>query len=210
MHATTWANDPVNSPNHYTRSHPGMECIELTADTSFCLGNAIKYLWRYHGKGRPVEDLEKARWYLCRVIDHDEKIAWTRQQHVILDTLANNTSSSTPSPTIPPSPTPKRTHGRNSGKASPIRLSPASTASSNTKGTNNDQPQHLQHGLHDRCHRQRGLHATRRLHQRDHAHPTRHTRRHQNHHHPQGFTLAEHQIIREAIADALADHGEEL
>lgn len=52
MH-TTWANDPVNSPNHYTRSHPGMECIELTADTSFCLGNAIKYLWRYHSKGRP-------------------------------------------------------------------------------------------------------------------------------------------------------------
>ena len=68
MH-TTWANDPVNSPNHYTRSHPGMECIELTADTSFCLGNAIKYLWRHHSKGRPVEDLEKARWYLCRVID---------------------------------------------------------------------------------------------------------------------------------------------
>ena len=23
------ANDPVNSPNHYTRSHPGMECIDL-------------------------------------------------------------------------------------------------------------------------------------------------------------------------------------
>lgn len=89
MH-TTWANDPVNSPNHYTRSHPGMECIELTADTSFCLGNAIKYLWRYHSKGRPVEDLEKARWYLCRVIDYDEKIAWTRQQHAILDTLAND------------------------------------------------------------------------------------------------------------------------
>lgn len=71
-----------------------MECIELTADTSFCLGNAIKYLWRYHSKGRPVEDLEKARWYLCRVIDYDEKIAWTRQQHAILDTLAND-------PTIP-------------------------------------------------------------------------------------------------------------
>ncbi len=29
MRATTWANDPVNSPNHYTRSHPGMECIDL-------------------------------------------------------------------------------------------------------------------------------------------------------------------------------------
>lgn len=43
-----------------------------------------------HSKGRPVEDLEKARWYLCHVIDHDEKIAWTRQQHAILDTLAND------------------------------------------------------------------------------------------------------------------------
>ena len=89
MH-TTWANDPVNSPKHYTDSHPGMECIDLTADTSFCLGNAVKYLWRYKAKGRIIEDLEKARWYLCRVIDHDEKIAWTRQQHAILDALAND------------------------------------------------------------------------------------------------------------------------
>lgn len=28
MHTTAWINDPVNSPNHYTRSHPGMECID--------------------------------------------------------------------------------------------------------------------------------------------------------------------------------------
>lgn len=83
----TWANDPVNSPNHYTRSHPGMECIELTADTSFCLGNCCKYLWRYKSKGRPVEDVEKARWYLCHVIDRCENIAWTRQQRDILTAL---------------------------------------------------------------------------------------------------------------------------
>ncbi len=91
MHATTWINDPVNSPNHYTRSHPGMECIELTADTTFCLGNCCKYLWRYHSKGRPLEDLEKARWYLCRVIDYGEKIAWTRQQYDILTALVAHT-----------------------------------------------------------------------------------------------------------------------
>ena len=66
----SWINDPVNSPKHYTDSHPGMECIDLTADTTFCLGNCCKYLWRYHSKGRPLEDLEKARWYLCRVIDY--------------------------------------------------------------------------------------------------------------------------------------------
>lgn len=35
----SWINDPVNSPKHYTDSHPGMECIDLTADTTFCLGN---------------------------------------------------------------------------------------------------------------------------------------------------------------------------
>ena len=70
----SWINDPVNSPKHYTDSHPGMECIDLTADTTFCLGNCCKYLWRYHSKGRPLEDLEKARWYLCRVIDEVKAI----------------------------------------------------------------------------------------------------------------------------------------
>lgn len=87
----SWINDPVNSPKHYTDSHPGMECIDLTADTTFCLGNCCKYLWRYHSKGRPLEDLEKARWYLCRVIDYGEKIAWTRQQYDILTALVAHT-----------------------------------------------------------------------------------------------------------------------
>lgn len=34
----SWINDPVNSPKHYTDSHPGMECIDLTADTTIKLG----------------------------------------------------------------------------------------------------------------------------------------------------------------------------
>ncbi|MCH9274982.1 DUF3310 domain-containing protein [Bifidobacterium amazonense] len=84
----SWINDPINSPKHYTDAHPGMECIDLTADTSFCLGNCIKYLWRYKAKSRPVEDLEKARWYLCRAIDRGETIAWTRLQRGILKKLA--------------------------------------------------------------------------------------------------------------------------
>ena len=44
----SWINDPVNSPKHYTDSHPGMECIDLTADTTFCLGNCCKYLSLIH------------------------------------------------------------------------------------------------------------------------------------------------------------------
>lgn len=78
-------------PNQCELLEVGMQVTDLTADTTFCLGNCCKYLWRYHSKGRPLEDLEKARWYLCRVIDYGEKIAWTRQQYDILTALVAHT-----------------------------------------------------------------------------------------------------------------------
>jgi hypothetical protein len=31
---------------------------------SFNLGNVIKYIWRASEKGAPVEDLQKALWYI--------------------------------------------------------------------------------------------------------------------------------------------------
>ena len=62
--------DPVNNPSHYT-SHPsGIECITVTEHMGFCLGNAIKYIWRAdlkHDDGG-LEDLKKARWYIDREI----------------------------------------------------------------------------------------------------------------------------------------------
>ncbi len=61
--------DPVNHPPHYT-SHPsGVECIQVTEHMGFCLGNAIKYIWRADEKGKSIEDLEKARWYITREIE---------------------------------------------------------------------------------------------------------------------------------------------
>ena len=63
--------DPVNHPSHYTSgpatcdycdSH--IECIEITRHMNFNLGNVIKYIWRADQKGKPVEDLEKAAFYL--------------------------------------------------------------------------------------------------------------------------------------------------
>jgi hypothetical protein len=57
-------NDPVNHPAHYT-SHPsGIETIEITRHLSFNLGNSIKYILRSPYKGRAIEDLQKAVWYL--------------------------------------------------------------------------------------------------------------------------------------------------
>jgi len=60
--------DTVNNPKHYT-SHPsGVECIEITEHMSFNLGNAVKYIWRASLKGKEIEDLRKARWYIDREI----------------------------------------------------------------------------------------------------------------------------------------------
>ena len=61
-------NDNVNHPKHYN-SHPsGVECIEITEHMNFCLGNAVKYIWRASLKGKEIEDLRKARWYIDREI----------------------------------------------------------------------------------------------------------------------------------------------
>jgi hypothetical protein len=53
-------NDPVRHPNHYC-SHPsGVETMQIAKHETFCIGNAMKYLFRYKHKGKPVEDLKKA------------------------------------------------------------------------------------------------------------------------------------------------------
>lgn len=59
-------NDNVKNPKHYT-SHPsGVECIQITEHMEFCIGNAIKYLWRAGLKLDKIEDLKKAKWYIER------------------------------------------------------------------------------------------------------------------------------------------------
>jgi hypothetical protein len=33
----------------------------------------MKYLWRYQYKGKPLEDLQKAKWYLEKLINAQKK-----------------------------------------------------------------------------------------------------------------------------------------
>ena len=73
MSNTTATADPVNRPTHYTRG--GIECIdaiEASLDDAgfrgFLKGNVLKYLWRFEHNKAPLQDLEKARWYLDRLI----------------------------------------------------------------------------------------------------------------------------------------------
>jgi len=64
--------DLVNRPPHYTAHPSGVECITIAEHMGFCLGNAVKYIWRADLKGRPLEDLYKARYYLDREIARRE------------------------------------------------------------------------------------------------------------------------------------------
>jgi hypothetical protein len=65
--------DNVNHPSHYTQG--AIECIDAIAEATkglfgieaVCTANIIKYVWRWKFKNG-VEDLEKAEWYLKRLI----------------------------------------------------------------------------------------------------------------------------------------------
>jgi hypothetical protein len=72
--------DVVNSPPHYKSG--GIEAIEgieasmePEAYAGYLKGNIMKYMWRYERKGKPIEDLKKARWYLDRLIGLRERKA---------------------------------------------------------------------------------------------------------------------------------------
>ena len=67
----------IEHPSHYT-SHPsGIECIEIAKYYDFCIGSAIKYLWRAglkseEGKStkeKEIEDLKKAITFIQFKID---------------------------------------------------------------------------------------------------------------------------------------------
>ena len=61
--------DPVNHPTHYNSSGAHckcgreIECIDITRNLGFNLGNALKYIWRSEHKNG-AEDIKKAIWYL--------------------------------------------------------------------------------------------------------------------------------------------------
>ena len=64
--------DLVNQPPHYKKNKvQAIKVIEAgLGDQGFqdyLLGQVFKYLLRFKHKGKPIEDLEKAEWYLKRL-----------------------------------------------------------------------------------------------------------------------------------------------
>jgi len=65
--------DEVNHPSHYKNgSVEAIDAIESALGPEqfkgYCIGNAIKYLYRWENKGGK-QDLEKARWYINRILE---------------------------------------------------------------------------------------------------------------------------------------------
>ena len=65
--------DNVNSLSHYL--HGKKETIDVIRDCmtddeyhGYLKGNVLKYVSRYKFKGEPLEDLQKAQWYLDRLV----------------------------------------------------------------------------------------------------------------------------------------------
>ena len=61
--------EAVNHPKHYNSNPSGVECITVVEHMNFCLGNAMKYIWRAGEKGDAKEDIRKAIWYLNRELE---------------------------------------------------------------------------------------------------------------------------------------------
>lgn len=88
--AANVAQDMVNRPNHYAPN--GVDTFMHMKDQmgaeafrGFLQGNAIKYIQRYALKGKPVEDLTKAAFYLFHLafdVAPDDKARQELRQHV--------------------------------------------------------------------------------------------------------------------------------
>lgn len=62
----------IDHPQHYGGADNPYEVIKVIESWglgyAFCVGNAIKYICRAPHKGTPEEDLDKAIWYVRRIV----------------------------------------------------------------------------------------------------------------------------------------------
>lgn len=68
--------EAVDHPAHYGGAGDPYEAIKVIEawKLGFNLGSVLKYICRRDRKGVPLEDLRKARWYLDREIQNQEKV----------------------------------------------------------------------------------------------------------------------------------------
>ena len=70
--------DSINKPSHYNVNWKGEQAIETYTyirswKMDYPESNIIKYVTRHPYKGKSLEDLKKARWYLEKLIKEVEE-----------------------------------------------------------------------------------------------------------------------------------------
>lgn len=80
VRAADGGHDPVTAPVWYRSNPSGVECIQITSHMNFCIGNAVKYLWRADLKGDGDEDLRKARQYIDFELERRELVKARREK----------------------------------------------------------------------------------------------------------------------------------
>lgn len=68
--------DPVSRPEHYTLGKIEVFDFIKAWELSFAEGNVIKYVTRAPYKGKRLQDLQKARWYLDQLIEEAKNDAF--------------------------------------------------------------------------------------------------------------------------------------
>lgn len=87
--------DMVNHPPHYDFGpHETIDVIEAWG-LPYHLGNVVKYVSRAERKGKKLEDLKKAAWYLNRYIEMTEREIEDNSNSFRLEDYANKKSSTT-------------------------------------------------------------------------------------------------------------------
>lgn len=80
--------NPVDHPDHYKAGN--LEVIDIIEEygLNFHLGNAIKYILRAGRKTEdPVEDLEKAVWYIQRFLDYEVRYTLTPKGEAVAELI---------------------------------------------------------------------------------------------------------------------------
>ena len=74
-------NDPVNHPKHYLHKEGGIECIDYIKQQlgtkgfeAYMEGQILRYMHRNRLKDENIQDLEKAEWYLKKLIDYRKNL----------------------------------------------------------------------------------------------------------------------------------------
>lgn len=88
--------DKINHPDHYTAGSIEVYDFIEAWNLDFTIGNVVKYVARAPYKGTQLDDLRKAKWYLEKAIEKEERRIAERVTASLDNNAMNMAGSSSP------------------------------------------------------------------------------------------------------------------